>query len=377
MTPPSTSATIDYGDASDGSLRVVRAEHRRRSCLELRTEGFEARVNEDGTVAALPFEGFDVAGEPGSPRSAGEAHLARPGRTDASAAFSVCARRTSRCSRPCASRPSRLPSFRHRGKGPCGPDGEPIGQLRSSGARACIRGEAARVLEQGFQIDAGKALLELAPLRWDPTTGRLLLARRLVVRLALSRRRPASTARPRVIAVRGRRCVSWRTTGVCIESLSRRRWGGASRPRAPCGSAGRESPSRFISCRTTESSVRARCSSSGAKGRKRSMPTGTRRCTSSREAPAESRWSAASAATRGREPPAAPTFSSSREEENHLYQAALLKAEDPWLWDVLLAPVTKEYAFEVSGLVASSEPVRLPLRLQGASDFAADRRITT
>ncbi|HJS74941.1 MAG TPA: C25 family cysteine peptidase, partial [Vicinamibacteria bacterium] len=59
-------------------------------------------------------------------------------------------------------------------------------------------------------------------------------------------------------------------------------------------------------------------------------------------------------------------------EENHLYQAALLKAEDPWLWDVLLAPFVKDYVFEVSGLVTSSEPVRIALRLQGASDFVAD-----
>ncbi len=56
-------------------------------------------------------------------------------------------------------------------------------------------------------------------------------------------------------------------------------------------------------------------------------------------------------------------------EENHLYQSALLSAEDPWLWDGLFAPVEKEYSFYASALAASAEPVRLTLRLQGQSDF--------
>jgi hypothetical protein len=56
-------------------------------------------------------------------------------------------------------------------------------------------------------------------------------------------------------------------------------------------------------------------------------------------------------------------------EENRLYQAALLEAEDPWLWDVLLAPVEKKYGFQVGGLASSTEPARLIVRLQGQSDF--------
>ena len=41
--------------------------------------------------------------------------------------------------------------------------------------------EAARVVSVGFQGEVKKALVELAPLRWDPSSGRLFLARRLRV----------------------------------------------------------------------------------------------------------------------------------------------------------------------------------------------------
>jgi hypothetical protein len=56
-------------------------------------------------------------------------------------------------------------------------------------------------------------------------------------------------------------------------------------------------------------------------------------------------------------------------EENHYYQAALLSAPDLWMWDVLLAPVTKRYSFEVTALASTGEPSRLSVWLQGASDF--------
>jgi hypothetical protein len=56
-------------------------------------------------------------------------------------------------------------------------------------------------------------------------------------------------------------------------------------------------------------------------------------------------------------------------EENRIYQPALLEAEEPWFWDTLLAPVVKSYPFAVSNLSPVSEPARLDLWLQGASDL--------
>jgi hypothetical protein len=43
--------------------------------------------------------------------------------------------------------------------------------------------QAARLVSEGFQGDVKKALVEMAPLRWDRTRNRLLLARRLRVRI--------------------------------------------------------------------------------------------------------------------------------------------------------------------------------------------------
>jgi hypothetical protein len=58
-------------------------------------------------------------------------------------------------------------------------------------------------------------------------------------------------------------------------------------------------------------------------------------------------------------------------EENRYYQAGLVDANvsDLWLWDVLLAPVSKSYPFEVSALAPTSESARVSVRLQGTSDL--------
>lgn len=61
-------------------------------------------------------------------------------------------------------------------------------------ARALHPAEAACVVSVGFQGDSKKALVELAPLRWDATTGQLLLARRLVVTLSFRGREPSEHA---------------------------------------------------------------------------------------------------------------------------------------------------------------------------------------
>ena len=53
---------------------------------------------------------------------------------------------------------------------------------------------AARIVSVGFQEDVKKALVELAPLRWDGTSGQVLLARRLVVRVSFSGREPSELA---------------------------------------------------------------------------------------------------------------------------------------------------------------------------------------
>jgi hypothetical protein len=57
-------------------------------------------------------------------------------------------------------------------------------------------------------------------------------------------------------------------------------------------------------------------------------------------------------------------------EENRFYQAALLNAPDVWLWDVLMAPVTKAFSFETEALAEG--PARMSVRVQGVSDFTPE-----
>jgi hypothetical protein len=70
-------------------------------------------------------------------------------------------------------------------------------------------------------------------------------------------------------------------------------------------------------------------------------------------------------------PPVASYWARVEREDNRLYQPALVDAPDLWLWDVIMAATTKRYPFTVSGLVEVSEPSRLSIDLQGASDTPA------
>jgi hypothetical protein len=58
-------------------------------------------------------------------------------------------------------------------------------------------------------------------------------------------------------------------------------------------------------------------------------------------------------------------------EQNKTYQPGLLGAPDPWLWQALVAPVTRSFAFAVDHLAPTSESAHLSVWLQGASDFEA------
>ena len=61
-------------------------------------------------------------------------------------------------------------------------------------------------------------------------------------------------------------------------------------------------------------------------------------------------------------------------EENKYYQAGILEAPDLWLWDLLVSPVSKSYAFTLDELASSSRAGRIKVWLQGASDFEAEPR---
>ena len=60
------------------------------------------------------------------------------------------------------------------------------------------------------------------------------------------------------------------------------------------------------------------------------------------------------------------------QEVDSIYQGSLLTAPERWFWDYAMSGQTKSYTFPVSALAESSEPSRLSVWLQGASDFPAD-----
>ena len=60
-----------------------------------------------------------------------------------------------------------------------------------------------------------------------------------------------------------------------------------------------------------------------------------------------------------------------RQEDNRYYQAGLVDAPDLWLWELLFAPETKGFAFDVTDLASTAESSHLRVWLQGASDFSA------
>ena len=379
----SGSTLITYGDPSANSWRVLR-QGRRQVVLELLTEGFYAELQEDGSVRiTIPdFGNFAEAGSPSIPvkRTWVEALAGR--QVDL---VSVQARgfQAFTSLRPADADTPEIVATR---------DGA-VRAARSRrsvtrSARAAFQGEglypseAARVVSVGFQGEAKKALVELAPLRWDASRGQLLLARRLVVRLSFRAHDPAEHSTD---GVRGRRyrkrrshdksTVAMRlvTTerglhAIRYEEVLRSRHG--VRARALRLSRQGESVSFHLepSSRRFKPGSTLYFVSEGASAN----PYGSEAVYELAVGQAGESMPEISAAPSGE-----PTrFYWHREEweENRYYQAALLKAPDRWLWDLLFAPAVKGYPFEVSALALSAptEPSKLSVWLQGVSDFRAN-----
>jgi hypothetical protein len=215
------------------------------------------------------------------------------------------------------------------------------------------------VVETGFQGDVKKALLELAPLRWDGARGQLLWARRLQVRLSFAgresaeRHREQKSHRSRTVLVR----LTTSKPGLYRAALadvldSRRRSVAASSLRLSHRGEGvpfhvESSALYFMS---GGDSVYELESAAGG----RMMPV-------------------LDAAPSG--PPLSSYLRRVEREENRYYQAGLLDAPSLWLWDVVVSPGSKSYPFTLSAILP--EEAKLEVYLQGASDFEAapDHRV--
>jgi len=356
---------IGYGNPSSSSIQVIQRT-RRELVLELRTEGFEAELQEDGSVR-LSIPGFEVASEPGTPavpvkRSWVEVEAGRGVR--------LASVRAEQVETFASLRPSSTESFEvmasRRGTVRAG--------RRAQREGAAFRGaglypeEPARLSSVGYQGAVKKALLELSPLRWDGATGQLVLARRLRVRLSFSGREESThregshdrrgTAAVRLVArekglygVSFEEALGGRAAAAGALRLSRQGEPVAFHLEPDNGVFGRGSMLYFSSEGASlnpyghEALYELERAAGGV-----SMPRGS---ASPSGAPVGFYWQRV------------------EREENRYYQAALLEAEDLWLWDLLLAPVEKSYPFELSALWATPAASRLSLWLQGTSDFAA------
>jgi hypothetical protein len=387
---------IAYGDPSASSLRVVN-QGRSGVTLELVTGGFYADPQDDGS-ARLEIPGFEAltkANAPGIPvkRTRVEALAGRQVKlvsvtAQGVEAFSSLQPSDAETSEIVATRDGTV--LLRQGYG---------GQVRATRRRsprrlsqrphAAFQGEelypaeAARVVSVGFQGDVKKALVELAPLRWDETAGRLFLARRLFVRLSFRERDLSERSKG---GLRGRRF--------------RRRRSHEVRPGLVARLATTEKGLHTVDYeevfgrrrRRDVPTSRLRLSRQGQAVAFHIEPTGTVFGPGSklyflsegaganpygREAVYELQvgvpgkvMEVHSAAPSGEATPF--YWHRLEQEENRLFQAGLVDAPDRWVWDLVFAPAAKTYLFEINAPAPVAEASRLEVWLQGASDFPAN-----
>jgi len=360
-------AGLSYGEPSVTSMRVLERSER-HMVLELLTGGFSAEPQPDGSVR-LSVPGFTADSEPGAPaipvkRSWLEVVTGRGVRLASVRAEQVEAFSSLRPS--AAEAPEAIASRR----GTVRAARRPRAEGAAFRAAGLYPEQPARVLSVGYQGKVKKALLELGPLRWDRSSSQLLLARRLVVRLVFAGREETTH---REGGTHQRRQIAWRLLtrerglyGVSFEQLfgrSRRALPASSLRLSRLGEAvafhlepdgaafGPGSTLYFVSEGASlnpyghEAVYELELAGSGT-----TMPVAS---ASPAAAAVEFYWQKLS------------------RDENRYYQAGLLQAEDLWLWDLLFAPVTKSYPFQLNALASTSERARLSVWLQGVSDLPA------
>jgi hypothetical protein len=190
--PPESraSAGLTYGDPAAVLLRVLERSPR-HMVVELSTGGFSVDARADGS-AAISIPGFVDVSEPGWPAIPVSRSWIDLGTLRGARIASVRAEDVEVFS-----------SLR-----PVPADSTEVWASRSGTVRAGRRSESegaafggaglypertARIVGEGYQGEAKKALLELSPLRWDRARQDLRLARKLVVRLSFTGREPGAS----------------------------------------------------------------------------------------------------------------------------------------------------------------------------------------
>jgi CSLREA domain-containing protein len=362
-----------YGDPSDVSIRVVERDSN-SALIELVTGGFLA-TRVDGGAYRLEVPGFDEIMSESLP--------ALPMKR---LWLDVVAGRGVEIT---SVRAVEVSSFA--GLQPVGSSSREIVARREGTVRARARrsrrawhgagvvpASAARVVEIGFQQETKKALMELAPLRWNGDSGRLLWARRLLVRVSFTgvEKSEMISRGTRGRQYRARRSHQRRTIlkqistfdsglyRIRFEDLFRGRRRALAVDTLRLSRLGEPVPYHIepLSDRFGPGSVLYFFSPGAA-----ANPYGN-------EAVFELELR-----TGGRTMPvvdASPLGASTSTylhrtewEEDKIYMAGLVDAPSRWLWDVVVSPSKKHYPFVVDSI--SEADAKLEVFLQGASDFEA------
>ena len=364
-------SSITYGDPSANELKV-RRRGKRWMELTLITEGFYAIPQEDGSVL-LEVPGFEDFGGPDLPdvpayRTWQDVLAGRNVRMASVKVGGVAEFASLRPSSSelivVASGDGTVQTGRRRKK-------------RRQPRHIYYPESWAQLMNVGFQGPAKKALVEMAPLRWDATAGKLVLARRIVVRIAFKGKDKAELKlgkSHREVGSHANRSVYARIAvtepglyGVSYESVFGKRRKAIKTSSLRLSRQG-EPVAFFVS-------------PNSKKFKKKSvlyfLSDGADLNPHGQEAvyELEASQQGLHMETLNASPAGGPTtfyWKTVKREENLLYQAAFEGEEDIWQWDWLFGPMTNGYPFEVTNLSPVAENSKLRVWLHGASDFPED-----
>jgi len=363
-----------HGDPAASSARVV-SQSARGATIELVTGGFVAARSADGSLRVL-VPGFEPQGDPAAPalplrRVLVDAAVGRGARLTAVQPFGVTSYPGLH---PAATGAPQLVPSR---------DGTVRAGRRevrpAKGALAAWREDVARLAGVVFQGEEKRAVVEVLPFRFDAAHERLLLARRVVVRLAFTGREPRESGR----GSRGRRTPPRAVAREVLAELHTTRRGLHAvafeelfpRQRLPLAEG-------ELRLERQGEAVPLRLEPAG-----RHFGPGSRLFFYADETAPSTAFSAETAyqlvrspegrlmATRAASPsgtPVGPASAVAELERNRVYQPGLLEAADPWLWEAIAASASRTVGFALAGVEAGAAlPATLSVSLQGASDAAA------
>jgi len=378
---------LRFGSPEATSLSVVERQSG-GAVIELRTGGFYAHPDEDGSVfLSIPgFEETRVAGAPGLPVKLAwlEAVVGRQVRIASIAGQDVVAFSSLR------------PSVVGEEAMYADANGTVSPRMRRRAAGQAFRAaglypeEAARLAGTAFQGDVKKAQIELSPLRWDGTNRQLLLARTLRVRVTFAGQEAGEVSRG---GSRGLARLSARSAGrngngngngnqaddarVVARLTVRERGLSAVSYEQIFGARGRVALADLRLSRQGETVAHhvepdRRAFAPGSvlyfvSEGPAINPHGKELVYELSVSGGGTAMPVASAAPSGGA--LAEAWTDERWEKDLQYLPGLLQAETPWLWDTLLATWVRSYPMPLSRVAPASEPARLSVWLQGGTDF--------